>query len=308
MSIIVLESSSLRLSVLPGLGAGVADLSLRSHGAWWPLLRRAEPRPDHFNQLACYLLAPWSNRIEGGAFEFDGRSIRITPNWPDGTAIHGEVCALPWQVEQRGPTTAVLRVRCEPGPGRWPWRYECRVRYEVLGVTCVSRLELTNLDSTPMPAGLGYHPFFARALFSTADRAHIRLANAGRFPASGMLPTGPAREDEHSAALRKGTPVDDLSLDDVFLGAPDGAEVRWPASGVLLTFGRCEGAGFSVVYAPRGAAGPPPFFCLEPVSMLNNGFNLMTRGWEGTGVRVLAPGQSTSLEWTFAVDEAGTGV
>ncbi|MCE7974245.1 MAG: hypothetical protein DYG92_07985 [Leptolyngbya sp. PLA1] len=307
MAIIVLESSSLRAAVLPELGAGVADLSLRRDGDWWPLLRRAHPRPSHFNQLACYLLAPWSNRIEAGVFEFAGRPVRLTPNWPDGTAIHGEVCSASWQVEQRGPTSAVLRVRSEPGPGRWPWAYECRVRYEVAGERFLSRLELTNLDTSPMPAGLGYHPFFARVLRSTADRAHIRLANGGRFPAEGMLPTGPAREDEHSRALASGVSADDLNLDDVFLGSPEGAEIRWPASGTVLRFGSCEGAGFSVVYAPRGPAGAPPFFCLEPVSMLNNGFNLMARGWSGTGVRRLAPGESMSLAWTFGVDQAGAG-
>jgi len=307
MAIIVLESSSLRVALLPGLGAGVADLSLRRDGAWWPVLRRAQPEPDHFNQLACYLLAPWSNRIEAGTFEFAGRTVEIAPNWPDGTAIHGEVCSISWRVEQRGPTSAALSVRGEPARGRWPWAYECRVRYEVQGACFASHLEVTNLDTTPMPAGLGYHPFFARSILSTADHAHIRMASGGRFPATGMLPTGPAREDEHSHALGAGVPADDLNLDDVFMGSPKGAEVRWPASGVLLRFGSCEGAGFSVVYAPKGAAGPPPYFCLEPVTMLNNGFNLMARGWEGTGVRVLAPGESMSLGWSFGVEQAGPG-
>jgi aldose 1-epimerase len=307
MTTIVLESSALRVALLPALGAGVADLSLRRDDAWWPLLRRAQPEPDHFNQLACYLLAPWSNRIEAGAFTFAGRNVRISPNWSDGSAIHGEVCALPWQVEQRGPSSAAMRVRPDPGPGRWPWAYECRVRYEVHAARFTSRLDVTNLDTTPMPAGLGFHPFFAKAVFSTGDRACIRLPSGGRFPAARMLPTDPARQDVHSRALGAGVPADDLDLDDVFLGSPESAEVRWPASGVLLRFGSCEGAGFSVVYAPQAAAGPPPYFCLEPVTMLNNGFNLMARGWTQTGVKVLAPGESMSLAWTFGVEQAGAG-
>jgi aldose 1-epimerase len=32
--------------------------------------------------------------------------------------------------------------------------------------------------------------------------------------------------------------------------------------------------------------------CIEPVSHVNDGFNLLERGVEGTGVRVLAPGET----------------
>ena len=43
-----------------------------------------------------------------------------------------------------------------------------------------------------------------------------------------------------------------------------------------------------MIYVPPGQ----DFFCVEPVSHVNDGFNMLERGVEGTGVRVLAPGQT----------------
>jgi galactose mutarotase-like enzyme len=46
----------------------------------------------------------------------------------------------------------------------------------------------------------------------------------------------------------------------------------------------------------------PGFFCLEPVSMVNDGFNLESRGWKGTGVRALGVGETMSVWWTVALE------
>jgi aldose 1-epimerase len=42
-----------------------------------------------------------------------------------------------------------------------------------------------------------------------------------------------------------------------------------------------------VVYVPPGQ----DFFCVEPVSHVNDGFNLLDRGVAQTGVRILEPGE-----------------
>jgi aldose 1-epimerase len=42
-----------------------------------------------------------------------------------------------------------------------------------------------------------------------------------------------------------------------------------------------------VVYVPPGQ----DFFCVEPVSHVNDGFNLLEHGVAGTGVLVLKPGK-----------------
>ena len=88
--------------------------------------------------------------------------------------------------------------------------------------------------------------------------------------------------------FRHRRPVDELALDHVFQGWNRVALVEWPEAGEALEISADELFGHLVVYTPPGQ----PFFCVEPVSMIGNGFNLMEDGVAGTGVRLLEPGQS----------------
>ena len=58
-----------------------------------------------------------------------------------------------------------------------------------------------------------------------------------------------------------------------------------------------------VLYVPPGQ----DHFCLEPASHVADGFNLAARGVEGTGVRVLAPGERLAGAVRFRVSSAGAG-
>ena len=55
-----------------------------------------------------------------------------------------------------------------------------------------------------------------------------------------------------------------------------------------------------MIYVPPGQ----DYFCVEPVSHVNDGVNLAARGVEGTGVHVLAPGQSLRGAVRFTVGGA----
>ena len=72
--------------------------------------------------LAKNLLVPWSNRISGGGFHFDGRFHPLAPNLPgEPFPIHGNGFSSRWSVEQRDRGRAELSLRSD-GPG--PFRYE----------------------------------------------------------------------------------------------------------------------------------------------------------------------------------------
>lgn len=308
MSNVVIESDRLRLEIVPALGGGVADLSLRGPlGFFFPLWRRARSDAAYFNDLASYTLAPWSNRIAGAAFEFEGRVHRLRADWPDGTAIHGIAKSRPWKILDRSPFSARLGFDSRGfGDMNWPWPFTSVIRYELDGAALVTDLSIRNVGDSPMPAGCGFHPYFMRTLWDLRDEVRVGARTGGRYPCSGMLPTGPARPDEITAHLGAGQPLGTLDLDDVFAGFEGGAEVVWPASGVRARM-ECSGnLGHAVVFTPqhrREGGGPLPWFCLEPVSMVNDGFNLMGRGQAGTGVAVLEPGESVDFSWRLAVED-----
>jgi galactose mutarotase-like enzyme len=56
-----------------------------------------------------------------------------------------------------------------------------------------------------------------------------------------------------------------------------------------------------VLYSPQ--TGPDAgCFCLEPVTMVNNGFNLREAGWPGTGVVDVDPGRTFEGAWSVSFD------
>jgi len=312
MGSVELTNQRLRLVIQPALGAGVAEFSLRGPSAeWTPLWRRAPEGVTFWNDLASYTLAPWCNRIVEGVFTFRNRRIELTRDWEDGTAIHGVVKDRPFDVLDRSPVSARLRFDSRRHPDRpsvraWPWAFSCVLRYELDGSSLTHEVSVMNLSEEPMPCGVGFHPYFVRALWDPRDEVEVRMNIAGRYPCEGMIPTGPAVPDEVTAHFAAGLPLGTLELDDVFSGTGGRMGVTWPASGVRARFECSPEFDHSVVYSPVDRTGPAPrplpCFCLEPVSMVNDGFNLMERGQAGTGVRVLSPGEGMTARWRVVIE------
>lgn len=305
MNPLTLELDRLRVVVVPDLGAGVADLSLRApDGSFRPLWRRtANPSPTYFNDLASYTLAPWSNRIPSGDFEFLGTRQHVTPDWSDNTAIHGDVKSRVFQLLDRSPNSARLRYDSRSvRDTNFPWNYACNTRYELGDGVLLTEVSITNLSTSPFPVGVGFHPYFMRSLWDPADEVVVAGGFTGRYPAVGMIPTGPACPDSVTDHLRKGRPLGTLELDDVFTCPNAAMSVRWPASGVTARYECSPNLSHAVIYSPLLPTGKPaPTFCLEPVSMVNDGFNLLARGQPGTGVEAIAPGEAFRVSWKMLV-------
>lgn len=59
----------------------------------------------------------------------------------------------------------------------------------------------------------------------------------------------------------------------------------------MLTLRADDPLDHCILHAPGGAG----YFCLEPVSHVADAINLSAQGWDGTGLRVLAPGAALHL-------------
>lgn len=301
-----MHAGTLRAELDTDVGAALTDLSIQGPlGDQVPLLRRAPARLAGPQHAASFVLAPWSNRIDEARFVFDGVERTLSRNFPDGTAIHGDVWTRAWRLTDRTPVSARLALDSDDHRDvNWPWRFGCVQRVELAPDHLELELSVTNLADTPMPAGCGHHPYFCRRLWSDDDVVEVQAPVSGRYPARRQIPTGPPADDAHARRLRDGGPLGNPGLDDVFAGFAGRAEVRWPASGVTLRMDASPGLGHLVVFTPRTAAHPEAaplsWFCLEPVSMVNDGFNALARGDDRTGVVVLEPGQTlnTSVRMT----------
>ena len=130
-------------------------------------------------------MAPWCNRATTDPVVVAGRRVGLAANFPDGSAIHGEVYGVPWD------TLDESTLRIEAGGGAWPWRYEVRARFRVGPASAGLTLELRNVDDAPMPAGLRPPPWVGEALRIAGPPARVPTANtvpAAPPPSRGFWP------------------------------------------------------------------------------------------------------------------------
>src|SRR4051794_5772207 len=150
---VLVRGDEIELTILPATGARLD--SLRVHGR--ELLRRPDDPLEHQREpffWGSYVMAPWCNRLSPGRIEFGDRVVDLQPNFADGSAIHGQVYAAPWQ--QIGDSEFAIE---REGDG-WPWRYRVEARYSVKGLRVDLTLLLRNLSDVAMPGGVGLHPWF----------------------------------------------------------------------------------------------------------------------------------------------------
>lgn len=296
MQSVVLENENARVVVRPDLGGGLASFELKLNGQWVSVMR-GKPDASWFNELACYVLAPWSNRIRDAKFAWEGNEIVLESDWEDGTAIHGDVKEAQFEILDRSPQSVRMKaIRSGEDGQNWPWKYECMVRYQLDGLVLSLNVTVKNCDTRAMPCGLGLHPFFVTRLNKAT--AAVTVPIAMRYACEGMMPVGETQDDELCQALRDGWTVHG-GLDDVFSLSEEefDGEIVWPEV-LRLRLKSRGGCGHAVIYS--GEAGvEPTFFCLEPVTHVNDGMNLAVQGWKNTGVRVLRPGEEMRLETTF---------
>jgi aldose 1-epimerase len=284
-----IASDRFRVEIAPEAGASIVSCLIARRGTWLPLMRPTPPDAVAERRsfaMASYLLVPYSNRIQDATFRFRGRRYRLRPDTADGHAIHGDGRRHAWDVvaQSAGEIRLHLDARRIPDVG-FPFAFTSTVRYVLEGDAFHSELSVMNAGAEPMPAGLGFHPYFNRAL-GQGDDVTLETRVAGVYPA--LVPTTPAVALAPEQDFSCGRTLAGLDLDHCFAGWCGAARLRWPATGVEVVVEGSPALGHLVVFTPPGK----PFFAVEPVSHANNGFNLFDAGHAGTGVRVLEPGET----------------
>lgn len=299
---IELQNDVLRLEIEPGTGASVRRLEVKAGGEWRPLWH---PAPDMFSDLrepACYVLAPYSNRIRDGKFTYEGQSYTL--DHAEHHAIHGHVRNRVWSVVEQTKTACKLRFISSAFTDiDFPFPFVVDVEYRVRGSKLSVELSLHNIGSSPMPAGAGLHPYFARTLADPDERCTLSFTCTGVYPTGELpIPTGPAEPvpTEHNFAEAREI---DVPLDHCFAGWDGRATITWPSSSVTAAIEASASCGHVVVYSPPDQ----PFFAFEPVTHANDAINLAARGVDGHGLVDLAPGQQLDLSLTIALSGDGLG-
>lgn len=296
---VTLSEGPLRAVVDPDAGCGLLALDLvrsRQSLALVPDVHRGR------SQLRCssFLMVPYSNRIADGRFTFGGHGYQLAG--AERHAIHGDVRGRPWQVLESGPATLACAFDSAAHERvNWPWPFEARAEFQVTGTRLRQSLALWNRGDVPMPAGLGWHPYFNRQLGPADDEVLIRFrveseypdAHGSRIPSGPPGPVAPRRRFAIERALAPDNP-----LDTCFYGYDGDGWIHWPRSGVRLRFACSDACRHLILYNPEGA----PHFAVEPVTNANDGVNLLARREPTAGTVVLEPGQALEARFDLTVE------
>jgi aldose 1-epimerase len=269
------------LDLAPERGGGV----LHFHVGGEPVF--ADVRGPAPADMACVPLLPFANRIANARFVVDGRQIALEPARDELHALHGTGWLRAWGVAASGADWAELRLASATGDGGWPWAWQGGQWFQLTEFGYRHRISLTNLGDTPMPAGIGLHPWLPR----TPATHYLGLHSAEWQPGPDSLP-----RDFTAVATPfdwwDGMPVASRRVDCCQVGRDGTLLIDWPERGLRLEIVPDAVFGFTQVYVPDA-----DYFCVEPVSHLPDAVNRVG----DTGLRWLATGESLSGSVDFRV-------
>jgi aldose 1-epimerase len=288
---IAIETDEALVEVVPKLGGSLAAFDLKLGKKRVPILRRWTGESENPRALASSPMVPWFNRISGGGFTFNGKFYPIEPNDPlEPVPIHGDGWISPWDVVEKKRDKVVLRLRSRAIP---PFDYEATQVIALGGATLHVELSLRHLGPTPLPYGLGQHPWFVRTPGVTleAKATGMWLEQPPAFPAK----TEPAPMPD-KWNFGKARPLPDDFIDNGYAGWDGRAKIVWTDRGVAVDVEADSATRYCHVYSLGKDC---PIFCFEPVTHPNNAFGKPGTP-EANGLRVLAPGAATSMIARFA--------
>jgi aldose 1-epimerase len=294
----LIANENLRVTLDPDRGTSIVAFYARRGDDWLPLMPDVRAEGSRL-PAASFLMVPYSNRIENGAFTFQDRHYQLANE--ERHSIHGDVHGRVWgEVD-----TTTTRMTCvfrsaDHEAVNWPWPFEAKVEYSLRDNVFSSRLALWNRGETAMPAGFGWHPYFSRKLMREGEEVRLCFKVAGVYPDANdnRIPSGPAQPLTPTQDFSMEKTLDpDRFFDHCFQGYNGKGYIAWPESRVKLSFDCSPVCQHLVVYNP-----PFPIFAVEPVTNANNGVNLYAAGWPNSGVVVLEPGKHLTAQFDLRVD------
>ena len=286
MQPLLLSNATWSLGLLPSWGGRIAHLRADGLDLLLPISTGAFD-PLDWPRAGAYPLMPYSNRIRNARLRFAGRDYCL----PAHTAahphtLHGVAQTLPWQVVEE--SDQLLAIACDYQGEHWPWAFHAEQRFELNGSHLRIEMTLVNLGDTPMPAGLGLHPYFQR---HPGLKVHYQAGREWQIDEQ-YLATGRFSEVAQPLTID----ADDARPLALYQSCWDGRLQLDYTSG-SLHLKASEPLSHFVAFAPAGST----YLCLEPVSHLADAFNQPPDTWAQTGTRELAPGQRllASLDFTW---------
>ena len=231
-------------------------------------------------QYSAFPMVPYVGRIHNGRCNVNGNEIKLHANLPpEPHSIHGFGWQTAWKVREQTEQSATLIH--EHTADAWPWDYTALQNFLLQENSLIVELRVTNNGTQPMPAGLGWHPYFLR------KAAVLRLPTSHEWCPDEITGDNQPKAITSERDLSAGNAVESLKLDTAFSVTDPIIEMTWPTHEVTMV----SDAIFShaTIYVPPGE----DYFCAEPITHAPNAVNSQLPD-NLTGRRWLNPGETLS--------------
>ncbi|MEO8437998.1 MAG: aldose 1-epimerase [Chloroflexota bacterium] len=199
---------------------------------------------DGPREWGSFPMVPYAGRIRDATLTFGGREWPLPATLPP-HAIHGTVLTRRWHVVDDSTIATEL--------GRdWPFAGGVVQRFELAADHLTCRLEL-HADE-PMPASIGWHPWFARRLAGLDGELELDVEPGAMY-----------LRDAVGIATDELVPAPPGPWDDTFTDLARPPRLRWPGFLELTIESACPDW---VIYTT-----PPDALCVEPQSAPPNALN-----------------------------------
>lgn len=272
------------------------------------------------------LLVPYANRIRG---KFDakartiettvgGKPVKLPANWigklkgAEPHAMHGLMLDQATEISRRtaDASGATLEANWQkPFGAEWPGAGKVQFHASLTAKGFVVKVIVVNTGTEPLPAGVGWHPYFNIA---SGDRKQAKLKIPAKTRAlvdnyDNVFPTGATEATEGSKFdFRAARAMGDQFLDDCFMdliregNGAVAAEIHDPAAHYALKITSASPA----VNAYQCYAPPEkPFIVLEPQFNIGDPFNKGVWKDRDTGMVTLAPGHEVVYDATVEISK-----
>jgi aldose 1-epimerase len=278
--LIELHAGAATVAVDPFGGGTLVSINVAGHEFLTPPVDVDGPFP----RSGSFVMAPWVGHLSKGRLTFRGRTERLPPNLGP-HAVHGLVARGPWEIEHATDDELTLRRRLVD-----PWPFGGVVRQRIaLGPNGLELIAEVRAEARPMPAALGWHPWFRRP--AGPIRARLRATTRLEHDAE-VIPTGRTLPADGDTDLRAGPDLGARRIDEVYIDATSPAELCVPGWDLRIHFD--SSIATIVVYTPAEAV------CVEPWSAWPDANRLAAAGLP-TGLVSLEPGETlrrrTLWEW-----------
>lgn len=251
------------------------------------------------------ILAPYSNRLAGGQYTFDGATHAFAKRDKDGNSLHGLVMDAAWYPvrETADDKNAILELATDQllagdAPG-YPFKLALKTRFTLSRDGLRLDLIATNQGAVSAPVGLGWHPYLETRGRDIRD-AHLTLPyHQGVVTDERLIPLPGAASvadltGTESDFSGEGRTIDRQAIDRCFVGTPQqnwiSSRLLDPATNLTLELAQSHG----VVQVYTGHTLPTRQYeglAIEPNEFMPDAFN---RPELATAIR-LAPGRERTL-------------